>query len=267
MGQGSGNASFPLSAGRPPRQAWKPLINPAGPSLGAPSSQHAVPPEPMRSATAMSPPTGRSPPAGRAGAGRCCSCSAGSGCRRPRPPTRRWPPPRGWRATTIRTRFVADLSAPGGLHRLCAARPLPGDDRPAARSPSTCRADAGRNTRGLVTRVPLRAGRTRAARASCSTPTGPVLIEKSFLLEPEDGQPARIVVDLVATATSRNLPPASRPMNPSRSPPSAATRGGGAEARELAAEASRSRRARQRGQGPGAAASPSAPGPRAAAWW
>ena len=88
-----------------------------------------------------------------------------------------------------RTRFVADLTVPVGYtvyvlpdpYRVIIDLPA-GRLRPAA-------TDAGRQTRGLVTRVPLRRPSRRAAPASCWTRTGPVLIEKSFMLEAA-GRPA-----------------------------------------------------------------------------
>jgi N-acetylmuramoyl-L-alanine amidase len=56
----------------------------------------------------------------------------------------------------------------------------------------------GKETRGLIAEYrygPVETGRSRIVIDT----TGPVLIEKSFLIEPQAGQPARIVVDLVKT--------------------------------------------------------------------
>ena len=94
-----------------------------------------------------------------------------------------------------RTRFVADLSAPVGY----TVYVLPEPYRVVIDLPQVSfdlAPDAGRDTRGLVSEYrygPVAAGRSRIVLDT----TGPVLIEKSFILEPEAGQPARIVVDLV----------------------------------------------------------------------
>lgn len=96
-----------------------------------------------------------------------------------------------------RTRFVADLTAPVGYtvyvlqnpYRVMIDLPQVAFELPA---------DAGNRSRGLVSAFrygPVDDGRSRIVLDA----TGPVLIEKSFLLEPEAGQPARIVVDLVQT--------------------------------------------------------------------
>ena len=58
--------------------------------------------------------------------------------------------------------------------------------------------DAGQNTLGLVSAFRYGPVGQDRARIVLDT-TGPVLIEKSFILEPQAGQPARIVVDLVET--------------------------------------------------------------------
>lgn len=97
-----------------------------------------------------------------------------------------------------RTRFVADLSAPVGYtvyvlqnpYRVMIDLPQVDFELPA---------DAGNHTRGLVSEYrfgPVDEGRSRIVLDT----KGPVLIEKSFLLKPEAGQPARIVVDLVQTS-------------------------------------------------------------------
>jgi N-acetylmuramoyl-L-alanine amidase len=96
-----------------------------------------------------------------------------------------------------RTRFVADLSAPVGF----TAYALPDPYRVVIDLPAVSfelPPEAGRNTLGLVSEFrfgPLGEGRSRIVLDT----RGPVLIEKSFLLDPEAGQPARIVVDLIRT--------------------------------------------------------------------
>lgn len=58
---------------------------------------------------------------------------------------------------------------------------------------------AGRRVRGLITE--FRYGLVANGRARIVIDTsGPVLIEKSFVIEPQAGQPARLVVDLVKTS-------------------------------------------------------------------
>ncbi len=96
-----------------------------------------------------------------------------------------------------RTRFVADLTAPVGYtvyvlqnpYRVMIDLPQVAFDLPA---------DAGSRTRGLVSEFRFGLVDEGRSRIVLDT-TGPVLIEKSFLLKPEAGQPARIVVDLVQT--------------------------------------------------------------------
>lgn len=96
-----------------------------------------------------------------------------------------------------RTRFVADLSAPVGF----TAYVLPDPYRVVIDLPQVAfdlPLDAGRDSLGLVRAFrfgPVAEGRARIVLDT----TGPVFIEKSFMLEPEAGQPARIVVDLVST--------------------------------------------------------------------
>lgn len=96
-----------------------------------------------------------------------------------------------------RTRFVADLSAPVGF----TVYVLPDPYRVVIDLPQVAfqlPPETGENVRGLVSEYrygPVSEGRSRIVLDT----TGPVLIEKSFLLEPEAGQPARIVVDLVQT--------------------------------------------------------------------
>jgi N-acetylmuramoyl-L-alanine amidase len=57
----------------------------------------------------------------------------------------------------------------------------------------------GQEARGLISQYRYGEVGTGKSRIVMDT-TGPVLIEKSFLVEPKDGQPARIVVDLVKTS-------------------------------------------------------------------
>jgi N-acetylmuramoyl-L-alanine amidase len=96
-----------------------------------------------------------------------------------------------------RTRFVADLTAPVGF----TAYVLPDPYRVVIDLPSVAfqlPPEAGRDALGLVSAFrfgPVGEGQSRIVLDT----RGPVLIEKSFLLEPEAGQPARIVVDLVST--------------------------------------------------------------------
>ena len=96
-----------------------------------------------------------------------------------------------------RTRFVADLSAPVGYtvyvlqnpYRVMIDLPQVDFELPA---------DSGNRSRGLVSEYrfgPVDEGRSRIVLDT----KGPVLIEKAFLLKPEAGQPAKIVVDLVQT--------------------------------------------------------------------
>lgn len=96
-----------------------------------------------------------------------------------------------------RTRFVADLSDPVGYtvyvlqnpYRVMIDLPQVDFELPA---------DSGNRTRGLVSEYrfgPVDEGRSRIVLDT----KGPVLIEKAFLLKPEAGQPARIVVDIVQT--------------------------------------------------------------------
>jgi N-acetylmuramoyl-L-alanine amidase len=96
-----------------------------------------------------------------------------------------------------RTRFVADLTEPVGFtvyvlpdpYRVFIDMPDVRFDLPP---------DAGHKTRGLVSE--FRYGEVETGRSRIVIDTaGPVLIEKSFIVEAQSGQPARIVVDLVST--------------------------------------------------------------------
>lgn len=96
-----------------------------------------------------------------------------------------------------RTRFVADLTVPVGYTVYVMANPyrimidLP---QVAFSLPD----GAGNRGRGLVTQY--RYGPVDEAHSRIVLDTdGPVLIDKAFLVKPKDGQPARIVVDVVKT--------------------------------------------------------------------
>ncbi|WP_373503321.1 N-acetylmuramoyl-L-alanine amidase [Aestuariivirga sp.] len=97
----------------------------------------------------------------------------------------------------IRTRFVADLSKAVGY----TVYVLPDPYRVMIDLPGVTfnlPPDAGQNTRGLIREYrygPVETGRSRIVLDT----NGPVLIEKSFVVAPQAGQPARIVVDLVQT--------------------------------------------------------------------
>ena len=97
-----------------------------------------------------------------------------------------------------RTRFVADLTQAVGYtvyvlpdpYRVMIDLPAVRFDLPP---------DAGRQTQGLITE--FRYGGVEQGRSRIVIDTdGPVLIEKSFIVEPQAGQPARIVVDLVQSS-------------------------------------------------------------------
>lgn len=94
-----------------------------------------------------------------------------------------------------RTRFVADLTRPVSY----TAFVLPDPYRVIIDMPGVTfqlPPDTGQNTRGLIGEY--RYGQVAAGRSRIVIDTvAPVLIEKSFIVEPQAGQPARIVVDLV----------------------------------------------------------------------
>jgi N-acetylmuramoyl-L-alanine amidase len=96
-----------------------------------------------------------------------------------------------------RTRFVVDLSVPVGYTVYVMANPY----RVMIDLPQVSFSlpeGAGENARGLVTRY--RFGPVDDAHSRIVLDTdGPVLIDKAFLQKPKDGQPARIVVDIVRT--------------------------------------------------------------------
>ncbi|MBI2719929.1 MAG: N-acetylmuramoyl-L-alanine amidase [Rhizobiales bacterium] len=94
-----------------------------------------------------------------------------------------------------RTRFVADLSAPVAY----TAYVLPNPYRVVVDLPDVTfnlPPGIGEKTRGLISEYRYGAVETGRSRIVIDT-KGPVLIEKTFILEPQAGQPARIVVDLV----------------------------------------------------------------------
>ena len=97
-----------------------------------------------------------------------------------------------------RTRFVADLTAPVGYTVYVMANPY----RVIIDLPQvsfSLPAGAGDDTRGLVSRY--RFGPVDEAHSRIVLDIdGPVLIDRATLLKPKDGQPARIVVDLVKTS-------------------------------------------------------------------
>ncbi|MEI7598876.1 MAG: N-acetylmuramoyl-L-alanine amidase [Aestuariivirga sp.] len=96
-----------------------------------------------------------------------------------------------------RTRFVADLTVPVGYTVYIMANPY----RVMIDLPQVAFSlpeGSGDDARGLVTQY--RYGPVDDAHSRIVLETdGPVLIDKAFLLKPKDGQPARIVVDVVKT--------------------------------------------------------------------
>jgi N-acetylmuramoyl-L-alanine amidase len=97
----------------------------------------------------------------------------------------------------LRTRFIADLNRPVGFNVYILADPF----RAVVDLPDiSFRLPPGIGTagRGLITAY--RYGRIGKKRARIVMDlAGPALIQKSFLIDPREGQPARMVVDLVAT--------------------------------------------------------------------
>jgi N-acetylmuramoyl-L-alanine amidase len=98
---------------------------------------------------------------------------------------------------SVRTRFVADLSKPVSY----SVYVLPDPYRVLIDLPDVIfelPPGIGEKTRGLISEY--RYGQVSKGRARIVIDTdGPVLIEKSFIVDPRSGQPARIVVDLVKT--------------------------------------------------------------------
>ena len=96
-----------------------------------------------------------------------------------------------------RTRFVADLERPLSFSAYVVADPY----RVILDLPDVnfqLRAGAGTKGRGLVTSYrfgPIEPGKSRIIMDT----KGPVLIDKAFIIPAENGQPARLVVDLIQT--------------------------------------------------------------------
>ena len=107
------------------------------------------------------------------------------------------PPEPGWAAMRHRTRFVADISKTVNF----SVYVLPDPYRVVIDLPDVTfdlPPGIGHKVRGLVSQY--RYGLVEAGKSRIVIDThGPVLIEKSFLVEPQTGQPARLVVDLVKT--------------------------------------------------------------------
>jgi N-acetylmuramoyl-L-alanine amidase len=125
-----------------------------------------------------------------------------------------------------RTRFVADLSSPVSY----SVYVLPNPYRVMIDLPDVSfelSANAGGEPLGLVNAYrfgPLGNGRSRIVIDA----KGPVLIGKSFLVRPEAGQPARLVVDLVKT-DEKTFMIAHAADQATRAPPAAAENGKGVE--------------------------------------
>jgi len=102
-----------------------------------------------------------------------------------------------------RTRFVADLTQVVSFnvyvlpdpHRVVIDLPDVTFDLPPG---------AGRKVRGLIGEFRYGVVENGRSRIVIDT-TGPVLIDKSFIIEPQAGQPARLVVDLVKTSEAAFL--------------------------------------------------------------
>jgi N-acetylmuramoyl-L-alanine amidase len=119
----------------------------------------------------------------------------------------------------IRTRFVVDLSVAVNFN----AYVIPDPYRVVIDLQEVkfdLPPESGSEGRGLV--VTYRYGLMDQGRSRIVMDTkGPVLIEKAFIVEPQDGQPARIVIDLVPTEEKdfarlyqRQLPPKTPPPDP-----------------------------------------------------
>src|SRR5215208_1960824 len=119
----------------------------------------------------------------------------------------------------VRTRFVVDLSVAVNFN----AYVIPGPYRVVIDLQEVTfdlPPESGSVGRGLVTAY--RYGLMDQGRSRIVMETkGPVLIEKAFVVEPEDGQPARIVIDLVpanetdfARLYQQQLPPRAPPPDP-----------------------------------------------------
>ena len=119
----------------------------------------------------------------------------------------------------VRTRFVVDLSVAVNFN----AYVIPGPYRVVIDLQEVkfdLPPESGSGGRGLV--AAYRYGLMDQGRSRIVMETkGPVLIEKAFVVEPEDGQPARIVIDLVPTNEKdfarlyqQQLPPRAPPPDP-----------------------------------------------------
>ncbi len=127
----------------------------------------------------------------------------------------------------MRTRFVTDLTSPTGY----SVYVLPDPWRVVIDLKNVrfdLPPDAGSKVRGLISEY--RYGEVEDGRARIVLDTqGPVLIEKSFIVEAQDGQPARIVVDIARTTEAAfrktykadNTP---KPAPPKATPPVAAAK-------------------------------------------
>ncbi len=97
----------------------------------------------------------------------------------------------------VRTRFVADVTVPVNFNAYVISDPyrviIDLQEVEFALPPK-----AGRQGRGLVSA--FRFGLIGSGRSRIVIDTkGPVLIDKAFIVEPENGEPARIVVDMIPT--------------------------------------------------------------------
>ena len=96
------------------------------------------------------------------------------------------------------TRFVVDFTAKIDLAAFTLADPVPRGDRSAAGRPSSLPAKAGEQGRGLVKAFRYGLIMQGGSRIVLDT-KGPVRVDKAFVLDAAEGQPARLVLDLVAT--------------------------------------------------------------------
>ena len=96
------------------------------------------------------------------------------------------------------TRFVVDLTQKIDIARLHAGRSLPGGDRPAADQSSSCRPRPANRAAGWSRRSATGWSWHGGSRIVLDTKR-PVRVEKAFVLDAADGQPARLVLDLAAT--------------------------------------------------------------------
>lgn len=111
----------------------------------------------------------------------------------------------------FRTRFVADITVPVNFNAYVISDPyrviIDLQEVEFALAPKS-----GRQSRGLVTA--FRYGLIDSGRSRIVIDTkGPVLIDKAFIVEPENGEPARIVIDLIPT-DERTFAKLNRPPQP-----------------------------------------------------